>query len=851
MNKEAIKQRIDLLRKEIEQHNHNYYVLNKPVISDFEYDRLLKELEKLEQENPEFQDENSPSQRIGSDLKNEFVQLEHKYPMLSLGNTYSEEELKDFDTRVAKGLEGLPYSYVCELKYDGASISLTYIKGRLAYALTRGDGEKGDDVTANVRTIKSIPLLLTDPDVPDEFEIRGEIILPHQAFDKMNEERVRIGEELFANPRNAAAGTLKLQKSSEVAKRNLDCFLYYFLSEKSIAKSHYESLILARKWGFKIPEYTKKCNSIDEVLAFIHYWDKSREYLPFDIDGIVIKVDSLIQQQQLGFTAKSPRWAIAYKFKAEQVTTNLLSVSFQVGRTGTITPVANLRPVQLAGTMVKRATLHNADQIAMLDLHYDDFVYVEKGGEIIPKIVGVNTSQRPKDARKVEFIDHCPECKTKLQRAVGEARHFCPNEKGCPPQIKGKIEHFISRKAMNIESLGEGKIEILFEKGFVRNCADLYALPMRVSELTGLEWLVDDYPGVTEQIDYARYLYALLEGVNVKMAETLATQNCDPGMLLLSNENQLAKILEIEHSKARKIVTSIKKKHNFLERLLSRPVDLFNSTETSIINEFISLDTIINSFNIPGVDKNVAFKLADHYKKIYYFSKTTMQELSKIEGISDSTIYAIVHFIKDEANFLKRLNTLSTVSFESKTIENMLNGIEASKQVPFERVLFAMGIRNIGEVAAKKLAKAFRDIDALMSANVEQLAGVHEIGEVMANSIVQYFSDKDNRQIVERLRTSGLQMSLDEKQLKPLSGPLNGLAIIASGTFKNFSRDSIIKTIEQNGGRYVSSISAKIDLVVAGENMGPAKLKKAQELEIKIISEDEFMELIKQNQKKS
>jgi DNA ligase (NAD+) len=846
MDKAAVKSRIDNLRKELEQHNYNYYVLNKPVISDFEFDKLLKELEKLELENPEFYDENSPSQRVGSDIKNEFVQREHRYQMLSLGNTYSEEELLDFDTRVAKGLDGQPYIYVCELKYDGASISLTYNNGKLAYALTRGDGEKGDDVTENIRTIKSIPLNLKNHHVPDEFEIRGEIILPREVFNKINDERKNNGEEPFANPRNSAAGTLKLQKSSEVAKRKLDCFLYYILSEKHIAESHYDSLVLARKWGFKVPEYIKKCTSLPEVLEFIHYWENARIDLPFDIDGIVIKVDSLAQQQQLGFTAKSPRWAISYKFKAEQVTTHLLSVSFQVGRTGTITPVANLHPIFLAGTTVKRATLHNADQIALLDLHEDDAVFVEKGGEIIPKIVGVDITQRSKHSKKVEFITECPECGTKLIRIEGEARYFCPNEKECPPQIKGKIEHFISRKAMNIDSLGEGKIEILYNRGFIRDLADLYDLPQKSGQIMGLEWLVTDLPADPEFIPFSRYLYALFDGINVKIANGLAKKFENPEKLLLATEVDLKDVDDIEPNKIKRILDLIKVKKSNLERLIWRfkdESDLFTKTTQSYL---ISIGEVIYSLCIPNVDKKLAYVLADHYKKIYYFSKTNDEKLATVKGISNDTIKSITTYINKESALLKRLNTFNIVSFETKTVENLLKGIENSKQVPFERVLYALGIRNIGEVAAKKLAQAFRSIDNLISADIEQLTSVHEIGEVIAKSIVQYFADPENRKMVERLRSSGLQLAIDEKHLLPLSGPLNGLSVIASGTFKNFSRDSIISEIEQNGGRYTSSISSKTDLIVAGENMGPAKLKKAQDLGIKIIGEDEFIKMIKQ-----
>jgi DNA ligase (NAD+) len=684
MDKSVVKERIDFLRKELEKHNYNYYVLARPDISDFEYDHLLKELEALELETPEFADANSPVNRVGNDINNSFEQREHKNPMLSLGNTYSEEELKEFDSRVSKGLEGQQYKYVCELKYDGVSISLTYKNGRLVYAVTRGDGIKGDDVTANVRTIKSIPLVLNSSNIPSEFDIRGEIILTHKAFEKMNKERVSNGDEPFANPRNAASGTLKMQKSFEVAKRGLDCFLYLLIAENNNV-SHFENLELARSWGFKVPQYSKICHSLDEVLDFIKYWDKERHNLPFDIDGVVIKVDSIRQQEQLGFTAKSPRWAISYKFKAEQVVTTLLNISYQVGRTGAITPVANLKPVQLAGTTVKRASLHNADQIALLDLHENDQVLVEKGGEIIPKIVGVQKSQRSLFAKPVEYITHCPECKTQLQRMEGEAKHFCPNEKSCPPQIKGKIEHFVSRDAMNIDSLGEGKIELLFDKNLVRNVADLYNL--KYGQLLGLE----------------------------------------------------KEIISPDSGKPRKI------------------------------------------------------------------------------------------------------------SFKEKTVDNILNGIEASKNVPFERVLFALGIRNIGEVAAKKLAQAFHDIDSLMNVIIEQLSEVHEIGDIMAKSVVQYFADKDNKEIIQRLKNAGIKMKIEGNENIVVSQILFGKSVVVSGSFSSPARRKELENlIEINGGKVSETVSKNIAFIIAGENMGPTKLQKATKLGIQILNEQEFIKIIYQ-----
>ena len=665
MDKPSIKNRIETLRKKLHEHNYRYYVLSEPVISDYDYDMMINELIKLETENPEFYDANSPSQRVGNDINTEFNQIIHKYPMLSLGNTYNEGELRDFDNRVKKALNE-PYRYVCELKYDGASISLTYENGKLKYAVTRGDGEKGDDVTANVKTIKSIPLLLHGNDYPAEFEIRGEIFIPRKGFEKMNKEREEAGEPLFSNPRNTASGSLKIQNSAIVAKRPLDCFLYYLLSENLPSDSHYENLQKAKSWGFKIPAETRICESIDDVIAFINKWETDRKKLDFDIDGIVIKVDSISQQRTLGFTAKSPRWAISYKFKAERAATILKSVSYQVGRTGAITPVANLEPVQLAGTIVKRASLHNADIIESLDLHTGDTVFVEKGGEIIPKIVGVDTDKRGDNAEKIVFISHCPECGTPLQRIDGEAAHYCPNEKACPPQIKGKIVHFISRKAMNIDSLGEETIDLLLRNGIIRNSADLYDI--------------------------------------------------------------------------------------------------------------------------------------------------TKEQLLPLDRMAE------------------------------KSASNIIESINNSKAVPFERVLFALGIRHVGATVAKNLAKAFKNIDNLINADFETLTEVEDIGDKIAYSIKDFFSDSDNVDIVNRLRNSGLQFESVEN--KPQSDKLAGLSIIASGKLQNFSREEIKKVIEDNGGKAVSSISKKTSYLLAGENIGPNKLEKAKKLNIPIITEEEFLKMI-------
>lgn len=665
----SVKEQIEALRSELEQHNYNYYVLSASTISDKEFDEKMKELQDLEAAHPEYYDPNSPTQRVGSDLSKEFEQVQHRYPMLSLGNTYSEEEVRDFYERTERSLNE-PFEIVAELKYDGTSISLWYEKGRLVRAVTRGDGSKGDDVTANVKTIRSVPLRLRGNDYPEEVEIRGEILLPWAEFDRLNKEREEQEEPLFANPRNAASGTLKQQNPAIVAARKLDAYLYYVLGEHLPADTHYGNLEAARRWGLKIPDVIKVCHNLQDIFDYIHYWDTERKNLPVATDGIVLKVNSLRQQKNLGFTAKSPRWAIAYKFQAERAETRLNSVSFQVGRTGAVTPVANLEPVLLAGTVVKRASLHNADIIEGLDLHIGDQVYVEKGGEIIPKIVGVNTEARTMMiGEKVRFITRCPECKTPLIRPEGEAAHYCPNDSGCPPQIKGRIEHFVTRKAMNI-NIGPETVEDLFNVGLVKNIADLYDL--RITDLLTLE----------------------------RWAE--------------------------------------------------------------------------------------------------------------------------------------------------KSARNLMNSLLESKAVPFERVLYALGIRYVGETVAKRLASSFHSIDRLMEASFEQLVDVDEIGDRIAQSVVAYFSDAENRQIVERLRAHGLQMEVSEEVLANRSERLKGLTFVISGTFTQHSRDEYKAMIEQHGGKNTGSVSGKTSYILAGENMGPAKLEKAAKLGVRIIREDEFLKMIEE-----
>jgi len=667
MNNKEAQIKIEHLRKKLEEHNYRYYVLAQPAISDYEFDMKLKELEKLEADFPEFADANSPTQRVGSDSNSDFEQVEHKYAMLSLSNAYSEGEIADFDNRIKK-IINTDFEYVCELKFDGSSISLTYENGRLIRAITRGDGVKGDDVTRNVRTIKSIPLQLRGTDFPAEFEIRGEIVMPFLVFNELNAKLEKAGEQLLANPRNTAAGTLKMKNSKVVAARKLDAYFYYILGKDLPFDGHYESLQKAKEWGFKISEATEICKNLDEVFAFLKKWDIERHHLPVATDGVVIKVNSKKLQDNLGFTAKSPRWAIAYKFKAENVSTILKSVSYQVGRTGAVTPVANLEPVPIAGTIVKRASLHNADIIQNLGLHLGDTVFVEKGGEIIPKITGVDETKRHPMFQPVKFIENCPECGTQLVRTEGEAAFYCPNDDGCPPQIKGKMEHFVSRKAMDIDGLGEETIGLLYDEGLAKNITELYDL-----------------------------------------------------------------------------------------------------------------------------------------KK---------EQLANLERMGE------------------------------KSAQRILDGLEASKKVPFERVLFALGIRFVGETVAKTLAKKLHNIENIQTAKKEELVEIDEIGERIAESVVDWFSKEEHIQFIQKLKEVGLQFQISSEKLSGRTEKLAGLSIIISGTFEKYSRDELKEMVEKNGGKNVGSISKNTSYVLAGENMGPSKLDKANQLGVKIISENEFLKML-------
>lgn len=823
--------RILELRQALEYHNYKYYIENKPEISDQEFDSLMHELERMEAEHPELYDENSPTQRVGQDINREFEQVTHKYPMLSLGNTYSEQELRDFDQRVRK-IVGDQVEYVCELKYDGTSISLTYVNGELRQAVTRGDGVRGDDVTANVRTIRTIPLKLHG-DYPSEFEIRGEILMPFSVFNMLNQEKAAAGEPLFANPRNAAAGTLKLQNSSQVAKRHLDCFLYYIPGDQTPAPTHYGNLMKAGGWGFHMPSYIHLAHSFEEVWTFIMKWDKERAGLPVPIDGIVIKVNDIEMQHLLGYTAKSPRWAIAYKFKAEQVETPLIDVVYQVGRTGSITPVANLEPVHVAGTTVKRASLHNADIIASLDLHEHDTVYVEKGGEIIPKIVGVDKAKRRIGTLPVKFIEYCPECGTKLVRVEGEANHYCPNTDHCPPQIAGKIEHFVSRKAMNIDGMGEETIDLLLSKRIIRDVADIYVLPEKREELIGLEKII--YPESFEMtsIPLAKVIYGFeigIKNISAKMAELMALRFNTLEAYVKATKDELAEVVSDKN-------------------VVNRIMDYFRTPFNQVLDrlreagevENIPLDYIIYALNIPGIDWHKADLLAAKFDYIYELSVSPAATIAAIEGISAEDAASIVRFFKTNEKLVRKLNTLSVYRMQEKSVDNLIAGIEKSKQAGLPALLNALGIRYIGETASRNLAKNFRSMQRLMEAGYEQLTEVEDIGGQMANSILKYFGKEENREIVKRLQEYGVKAEMGEEEGG--SNILEGQTFVITGTLSR-PREYFKEIILDAGGKVSDSVSAKTSFLLAGENAG-SKLKKAEKLGVKIITENEFFDQIK------
>ncbi|TCO09205.1 NAD-dependent DNA ligase LigA [Natronoflexus pectinivorans] len=829
MEQPGIQERIKQLRDELHHHNFLYYIKNDPEISDKEFDRKLAELADFEKQHPEFQDPNSPTMRVGSDLSQDFNTVKHKYPMLSLGNTYSEGELRDFVNRVEK-LAGEPVVFVCELKYDGTAISLSYENGRLLSGITRGDGIEGDDVTSNIKTIKSIPLQLNG-DHPPSFDIRGEIFISRKSFEKLNEERKSENLPLFANPRNAAAGSLKLQNSSLVAKRPLECYLYHMLGDNLPGDSHFENLKKAETWGLRVSPHMELCRSVDEVIAFVHHWDKARMELPFEIDGIVIKADSIALREKLGFTAKSPRWAISYKFQAESAYTCLISVDFQVGRTGAVTPVANLEPVPLAGTTVKRASLHNSDIIAKLDLHLNDMVAVEKGGEIIPKITAVDVAQRPPGVPKVEFIKNCPECGTPLIKNEGEAAHYCPNDTGCSPQILGKMIHFVSRKALDIDGLGEETIELFYKKGLIKDVSDLYTIPERKSEFLNLKDLkTTDEAGnpLPSDIPLEKILFSLKSAPSLSVCKQIA--GIFPELDKESIPKEIQGKLEIE-SKNLKFLT-IGENLRFIKRL-------------NLQNHVVGFAELLKAMNIPGLNDADLEQIVDSFGYFYFLQNASAQEIEEKTGFDFIKANALVNGIKSTFAKPDRANHLSIISIQQKTFDRITISLEESKNQPFERVLFALGIRYVGETVAKNLARAFRTVDALSSAGLDQLLEVKDIGASIAGSVMAYFADKENRELVERLRSRGLKMEVSEDATEVAGDGLNGQVFVITGSFATPQRRKELKAlVEKHGGKSTDSVSKNTSFLLAGENAGPEKLKKAENLGVKLIDESEFLKMI-------
>ena len=830
--------RIVELRKLLEYYNYLYYVKNEPVITDQKFDELMHELERLEAEHPEMFDPNSPTQRVGNDTTNEFVQVAHKYGMMSLANTYSEQEIRDFDERVRKGIGGDDVEYVCELKYDGTSISLRYEDGNLQVAVTRGDGVKGDDVTTNVRTIRTVPLHMQGEDYPAEFEIRGEILMPFAVFNRLNEERLEAGEALFANPRNAAAGTLKLQNSSIVAKRQLDCYLYYVPGEITLTPTHYGNLMKAREWGFNVPPYIGLCHNIDEILDFIHKWDVERKNLPVPIDGIVIKVNSIRQQLQLGYTAKSPRWAVAYKFKAERVETRLLSVDYQVGRTGSITPVANLEPVHIAGTTVKRASLHNEDIIRELDLHLHDMVYVEKGGEIIPKIVGVDVEKRVADAPVIEFITHCPECGTPLIRNEGEANHYCPNEDHCPPQIAGKLEHFVSRKAMDIEGMGGETIDLLLTKGFIRDVADIYTLPSRREELIGLEKILYPESYVMTSIPLGKVIYAFeigMKNISAKNADVLAEHFGSLTKLAGASKEELMAVGSLQFTGDRE--KNINKMLEYFRMPFNESLERLKQAGEV---DMLPLDVVIYALDIPGIDFHKAELLSVKFDYIYRLYTATLDEIAETDEMSREDAERVYRFLQGKEKFIRKMNTLSVYRLQEKSVDNLIAGIEKSKQRNLPEFINALGIRYIGETASRNLARHFKDIRKLMEATFEQLTEVEDIGDQMAGSVIRYFERTENREMMERFLQYGISGTIQEEEGE--SDQLAGTTFVITGTL-SLPREHFKAIILKAGGKVSDSVSNKTTYLLAGENAG-SKMQKAQKLNVTILTEKEFNTLM-------
>jgi DNA ligase (NAD+) len=811
---EAAKRILELTRQ-LNYHNELYYQESRTEISDYEFDLLLEELISLEQAFPELLRSDSPSQRVGGTITKEFQTVAHEYRMLSLGNTYTTEELSAFDERIIKGLGHSNYEYFCELKFDGVAISLVYEKGQLVRAVTRGDGTKGDDVTANVKTIRNIPLSLSFPNVPDKFEVRGEIFLPILEFEKLNAEREAKGEALLANPRNAASGTLKMQDSSVVAKRRLNCYFYQLLGEDLAVDQHDQAIHLLESWGFNVSPTYQKAENIAAVFQYIDHWKEKRFGLPLDTDGVVIKINDYQQREELGFTAKNPRWAIAYKYKAESAETELLSITYQVGRTGAITPVANLAPVQLAGTTVKRASLHNANEIQRLDIHEGDFVLVEKGGEIIPKITAVIHEKRRAGALAITYINHCPECGSALERKEGEAKHYCPNAATCPPQILGRIEHFVSKRAMDIDSMGTERIRALIDQGFIRNYADIYSLDTKQRELLGLEMSQDQYEREVNGLLYIsldKVLFALTEGISLKQIQDFLLENTH--LPLRDRIRAFQAQLKIWKKKVPSNLGMV----DYLLQNLTTHSDLMK------VEDYIPVAVVLEIF----LGRRVDFE--------------QILEASKKHGTIHTILLELQLNLPDELQ--ERIKKLKANTFQEGVITNMMEGIFASKSQDFDKVLFALGIRNIGENTAQILAKHFGNLDKLQAASPEELLEINGVGETLVHSIQDFFAQPENLEIIAQLKAQGLNFEMQGGEIVALSNALEGKRILASGKLNHFKRDEIVTFVQAHGGQYLSSVSKNLDFIIEGEEMGPSKKEKAQKLGIPLLSEEEFLKLV-------
>lgn len=807
------KHRIEQLSEQINYYNHLYYQEDQSEISDYEFDQLMEELIELETAFPEFSYPESPSQRVGGTITKDFETVAHKTRMLSLGNTYSEEELLAFDERVAKGLGHRDFTYFCEMKFDGVAISLVYENATLVRAVTRGDGFKGDNVTENIKTIRNIPLNVKGDDVPDYFEVRGEIFLPRREFEKLNEAREKLGEPLLANPRNAASGTVKMQDSSIVAKRRLNCYFYQLITEDASVEKHDQAISLLEKWGFNVSPTYQNCSDIRSVLSYIEEWREKRHNLPLDTDGVVLKINDYDQREELGFTAKIPRWAIAYKYQAESAVSELLSVTYQVGRTGAITPVANLKPVSLAGTTVKRASLHNANEIVRLDLHEGDYVHVEKGGEIIPKITGIALEHRKENSEPIRYISACPECGTELIRNEGEAKHFCPNTDTCPPQLLGRIEHFVHKRAMDIDSMGTERIRALIEQHFIVNPADIYDLVSKRDQLLGLEVNNDQYTKDSEghlYVSLKKSLYAVTKAIPLSHIDSF----------LMENEGvEQFDLLDL----FKKHITTSGKNPGANTQTIGKLIQLLKDSDLDTIEDFIPVSIILSVI----------------------FENDDVQEFSDL-SLKQNSVHEVIMKYNHQIppHIEEKIKRLKGNTFQEGVVNNMLDGIEASKQQPFEKVLFALGIRNIGENTAQLLASNFKNIENLKQASTEELLEINGVGETLVNSLKDYFANEANLQVIERLKSHGLKFEVEEVEKKMESNALAGKKILASGKLNHFKRDEIIDFIESHGGTYAKSVSRGLDFIIEGEDMGPSKKEKAVKLNIPLISEEDFLKMI-------